>query len=610
MSKIFGGRYEVIERIGAGGMAIVYKAKDLLLNRIVTIKVLREQFLSDDDFIRRFRREAQSAASLSHANIVSIYDVGKDGDVEYIVMEYVEGRNLKEIIRSFAPLTPDQALNLTKQIAEAINHAHEHHIIHRDIKPHNILVTEDGRAKVTDFGIARAVTAATVTHAGDIVGSVHYLSPEQARGVQSNEQSDLYSLGIILYELLTGSVPYDGETPIAIALKHLQEQPEYPSKLNPKITPALEAMIMKAIAKNPQQRFSSAKAFLQELSRIQDGKAESMPVGHDDGMNDLEATQVHKPLYPDKLIQSDGEKKPAAGGKDLGATGSALAVETDKKKSRKRRKLLLGLAAAAVVIFVGLFGWFYHYISGNTIEVPNVEGKSVTEASALLQMNGLKVNTAYETNDTVDKNIVIAQDPPGGTRVKPNREIQLRVSDGAIMLIMPDVKNQNPPLSQDNAVINIVNQGFSEKNIHISLVPNATIPAGYVVDQNPAPKTPWKKSGEITLYISSGNQTQTIYMPNVVGQTSAAAQEELKKNNLLAIVDNQPSMTVARDTVISTNPKPGEPVQQGASVTIVVSSGPGPVAGLNSGKQSVSGAFFDIWQERSNRHAGNHSKRI
>lgn len=204
-------------------MAIVYKAKDLLLNRIVTIKILREQFTADEEFVRRFRREAQSAASLSHTNIVSIYDVGKDGETEYIVMEYIEGQNLKDIIRNYAPLSTEQTLDLGMQIAEAIRHAHEHHIIHRDIKPHNILVTEDGRIKVTDFGIARAVSAATMTHTGDIVGSVHYLSPEQARGVQTNEQSDVYSLGIILYELLTGKVPYDGETPISIALKHLQE---------------------------------------------------------------------------------------------------------------------------------------------------------------------------------------------------------------------------------------------------------------------------------------------------------------------------------------------------------------------------------------------------
>ncbi|MFZ3373704.1 MAG: protein kinase, partial [Desulfitobacteriaceae bacterium] len=216
MSKIFGGRYEVIEKIGAGGMAIVYKAKDLLLNRVVTIKVLRDQFVTDEDFIRRFRREAQSAASLSHPNIVSIYDVGKDGDMEYIVMEYIEGRNLKEIIREYAPLSMEQTLHFARQLGEALSHAHEHHIIHRDIKPQNVLITEDGRAKVTDFGIARAVSSATVTHTSDIVGSVHYLSPEQAKGVLSNEQSDIYSLGIIMYELLTGKVPYDGETPIAI----------------------------------------------------------------------------------------------------------------------------------------------------------------------------------------------------------------------------------------------------------------------------------------------------------------------------------------------------------------------------------------------------------
>lgn len=294
MSKVLSDRYEIIEKIGVGGMAIVYKAKDLLLNRVVTIKVLREQFASDDDFVRRFRREAQSAASLSHPNIVSIYDVGKDGDTEYIVMEYVEGQNLKELIRNYAPLSSEQSINLARQIAEAIRHAHEHHIIHRDIKPHNILVTADGRAKVTDFGIARAVSAATMTHTGDIIGSVHYLSPEQAKGVQTNEQSDLYSLGIILYELLTGKVPYDGETPVAIALKHLQENPVPPSQLNPRISQGIENVILKAIAKAPERRYQTAVEFVEDLNHIQNGE----PIRKIERPleEDLDSTRIHKSL--------------------------------------------------------------------------------------------------------------------------------------------------------------------------------------------------------------------------------------------------------------------------------------------------------------------------
>ncbi|MBP1759434.1 MAG: serine/threonine protein kinase, partial [Firmicutes bacterium] len=338
MSKIFGERYEVLEKIGAGGMAIVYKAKDLLLNRVVTIKVLREQFVTDEDFIRRFRREAQSAASLSHPNIVSIYDVGKDGDTEYIVMEYVEGRNLKEIIREYAPLSTEQSINLARQITGAIQNAHENHIIHRDIKPHNILVTADGHAKVTDFGIARAVSSATVTHTGDIVGSVHYLSPEQAKGIQSNEQSDIYSLGIVLYELLTGKVPYDGETPIAIALKHLQQEPVPPSKLNPRIGKELEGVIMRAIAKSPEQRYLSAKELVEDLNHIQAGR----PIAWFgiSQAEDPEKTQTHKGM-----------------GKALAPIGIKDSMPA-KSINKKRRLWIVG----GIVLFLALLGggiWNY-----------------------------------------------------------------------------------------------------------------------------------------------------------------------------------------------------------------------------------------------------------
>lgn len=260
-----GGRYQVIERIGGGGMALVYRAHDILLNRNVAIKVLRNQFVHDEEFIRRFRREAQSAASLSHPNVVSIYDVGQEDEVHYIVMEYIEGKNLNEIIKERAPMQVDESVRIASQICDALDHAHMNQIIHRDIKPHNILIGRNGRVKVTDFGIARAVTSTTITQTGSVVGSVHYFSPEHAKGVTTGEKSDLYSLGIVLYQMLTGVLPFLGESPISVALKHLQEEFEEPRLLNPLIPQSVENVILKSMRKNPEERYQSAKQMLQDL---------------------------------------------------------------------------------------------------------------------------------------------------------------------------------------------------------------------------------------------------------------------------------------------------------------------------------------------------------
>lgn len=560
MSKIFGGRYEVLERIGAGGMAIVYKAKDLLLNRVVTIKVLREQFVSDEDFIRRFRREAQSAASLSHPNIVSVYDVGKEGDTEYIVMEYVEGRNLKEIIREYAPLSTDQSINLGKQITEAIQNAHEHHIIHRDIKPHNILVTADGHAKVTDFGIARAVSSATVTHTGDIIGSVHYLSPEQAKGLQSNEQSDIYSLGIVLYELVTGRVPYDGETPITIALKHLQEQPILPSVINPLVDKELEAVIMRAIAKSPEQRYLSAKDLLADLNHIQAGRPitkMAIPLA-----DDSEATQTHKGmakiLAPIMVKDSKGKNPPP----------------TKLKNIKRRNWIIAGLVLLFLLLGVGL-AWSYLKV-GNT-KVPSVIGRTLPIAGDYLKNAKLKLNpnVTYEFSDKVEKDLIVDQDPKPDVTVKVDREITVVVSKGPDMAKFPDLMTGQ--MTKEAALILISNAGFTATPT-FDTKPSSTVTKGFISAQNPTPNATWAKSGPIQLTISDGVLNQTINMPNVIGQTSSDAKAVLEQNKLVVQIETQDSAIFPVDVVISTSPNSGEAVLQGTQVTMVVSRGVGPLA--------------------------------
>lgn len=562
MSKVFGERYEIIERIGVGGMAIVYKAKDLLLNRVVTIKVLREQFASDDDFVRRFRREAQSAASLSHPNIVSIYDVGKDGDTEYIVMEYVEGQNLKELIRNYAPLSSEQSINLAMQIAQAIRHAHEHNIIHRDIKPHNILVTADGRLKVTDFGIARAVSAATMTHTGDIVGSVHYLSPEQAKGVQTNEQSDLYSLGIILYELLTGKVPYDGETPIAIALKHLQEQPVPPSKLNPRISQELESIILRAIAKSPEQRYKTAVEMLEDLAHVQNGQPiRKVDLPYEE---DLESTRIHKSL---------------SNGVNAALSSQPNDEESVLKKPKKKRKIWPWVTAGVVLLLLALGFGFRSYIMGGTAKVPNLVGKSVQDAGVLVKYANLQLDPTpgEEYSDTVDKGLISSQDPAADSYVKSGRAIKIKLSKGPQMLKMPNVSNGK--MSLDDAINAIKSEGFSEDNITKEQDPTSALPAGTVISQDPAAGAQWPKNGKITLKVSGGTNTANQIMPNLVGYSVNQAQNVIvNQMKLTPVINHQKSQDYPEGAVISTNPKPGDPIQPGSVVTITVSDGPGPSA--------------------------------
>ena len=569
MSKIFGGRYEVLERIGAGGMAIVYKAKDLLLNRVVTIKVLREQFVTDEDFIRRFRREAQSAASLSHPNIVSVYDVGKEEDTEYIVMEYVEGRNLKEIIREFAPLSSDQTINLARQITGAIQNAHEHHIIHRDIKPHNILVTADGHAKVTDFGIARAVSSATVTHTGDIIGSVHYLSPEQAKGLQSNEQSDIYSLGIVLYELLTGKVPYDGETPIAIALKHLQEQPVLPSKLNPKIEKELEAVVMRAIAKSPEQRYLSTKDLLEDLDHIQAGRPITrleIPVGFDP-----EATQTHQgmgDILKPIMVTDSVENNPP----------------TPKPKNKKRWRWIVG--GLLLLLILGLGMAFWAYVAKGTTTVPNVVGMKKDVAVDNIKLAKLSLNEGditYNFDNKVAEGLIVDQDPEPNQKVKEGRPITIVVSKGPDIGAFPDVRG----LSKANAETLILNAKFTGK-ITYETKPNDTVTKDAVSQQSPPALSPWSKTGAIHLTISSGPEYMKIYMPNVIGRTSSDAKAILEENKLVVLIETEDSLTSPVDEVMRTTPNPGESVQQGNEVTMVVSRGLGPLAnGVGAQTKSI-----------------------
>jgi len=558
VGKMYGGRYEIGEKIGSGGMAIVYKAKDTLLNRTVAIKVLREQFVSDEGFIRRFRREAQSAASLSHHNIVSIYDVGKDGEVDYIVMEYVKGQTLKELIRSKAPFSTERAIYIVRQIAEALAHAHANNIIHRDIKPQNILVTIDGRAKVTDFGIARAASSATLTHTGDIVGSVHYLSPEQAKGAQTNEQSDIYSLGIILFEIITGKVPYDGDTPITIALKHIQEEAQLPSTVLTGISSELDGVIMKALAKSVQDRYKSAGEFLSDLDRIQSGQT----IIWDRSMTEEAGneTQIHKGLRQ----KINGAKQP--GDKE----------DTLHRKGKKKIPLIALLALITIILIGGTASALWNLFYVPEVYVPDLKGLTIEQASIKLEKDGLILgeNIEYDFSEEIDKDRIVSQSYPPDTLVKAGRIIEVTLSEGMEIIAFPNVTTTHP--LAENAISTIKAAGF-EGEISIETMLHPTIPENRVIEQSPAPLAMWSKTGDIKLFVSGGEELSMAVMPDVTGMPSKEAKISLEAYKLVVRAETEMSFLFPTDAVIETVPAPGKPVKQGSEVLIVISEGPGPV---------------------------------
>ncbi|MEW6424966.1 MAG: protein kinase [Bacillota bacterium] len=542
VGKILGNRYEIIEELGGGGMAIVYKGRDKFLNRLVTIKVLRPEFTVDKDFITRFQREAQAVARLSHPNIVSIYDVGQEEHIHYLVMEYVHGDNLKTLIKKGGPLNPERALHIVVQICKALQHAHENNIVHRDVKPHNILITYGGWAKLTDFGMAREVTAATLTYTDTIMGSVHYLSPEQARGQAVGPKSDLYSLGVVLYEMLTGVVPYQGDSPIAVAIKHIQEQPELPSKINPRITPWLEKVILKALSKDPGFRFASASEMGQSLQAA---------IGKED---DPETEAI----APGEVFEE--ERNPNGAG-----------------KRRRLRPLGWVLAGLFFVAFLaaGAFMFNKYYLSVPEIQVPDVVNKSLAEATAILTGLGLRVAVVKDYDLQVPEGYVIRQDiGPQDPKVKPHRQVTLTVSLGPDLREVPDLYQ----LSVQEARIRLAEAGLQmaeqfQEDYHDK------VPRGYIFHQEPRAHSSQPKGTIVTVYLSKGPRPEESRVPDLAGLTIEQARTRLSEAKLKldeSIVWTENGQYFSGQ-IVSQEPAANTPVQEGTAVKVVVSKGPGPL---------------------------------
>ncbi len=513
-------------------MAHVYRARCTVLNRIVTVKVMRKELAEDKDFVHRFQIEAQAVALLSHPNIVSIYDVGEENGLPYLVMEYVEGDNLKEIIRQKGALSPAETVNIGIQVCAALDHAHSKGIIHRDIKPHNILVTPGGRVKVADFGMARflSVPGATVTQSGTVMGSVHYFSPEQARGEEASYQSDLYSLGVVLYEAVSGHVPYQGDNPITIALKHIQEQPPGLRLENPSIPEELEQIIFKAMARDKEMRFKSAKEMQKALSYS----------GEFSGTQEEERTRsIPIPVIPERKTLSKKRMHPAA--------IAALVV--------------CGILLIGGVLY-GLSRWYF----GDTVSVPDVVELPQAEATATLKSAGFRVEVDEVFDQGKETEVVIRQDPIGGMKVKKGRLVRIWVNKGQSSIWLPNLAGA----SEREARLALEGRGFKVK---INKENHESVAAGYVIRQFPEGDQNQPKGTEVTLIVSSGPVVKDVVVPSLVGLTVDQAKAALGSVELnLGEVKEEPS-SEEKGKIIKQSVDPGTSVKKGQRIDVVVSSG-------------------------------------
>ncbi|KPU28268.1 serine/threonine protein kinase [Caloranaerobacter sp. TR13] len=554
--RLLGDRYEIVEKIGGGGMALVYKAKCKLLNRYVAVKVLRTEFINNEEFINKFRRESQAAASLSHPNIVNIYDVGVEDDIYYIVMEYVNGKTLKELIREKGKLSYEETIDIAIQIARALSHAHKNHIVHRDIKPHNILVSDDGRVKVADFGIAKAATTSTVTNTSNVIGSVHYFSPEQARGGYTNEKSDIYSLGIVMYEMVTGRVPFEGDSPISVAIKHIQEDIVTPRQFVETIPESLEKIILKCVEKNQSLRYDSAEELLKDLEKAKESKDGSYIEinNYDDS-----PTRVIPAIKDDMLMNKRNN---------------------DKKKSKKNKnknksnKVITFFAILLALIFTTALavGFLYikDYLFVEEVNVPLIIGLHEDVAKQKIESLGLKFVVKKRIyNKDYKEGYIISQNIDPKDKVKIGYPIEVVVSKGEKLVRVPDLLNK---YSSDIEVA-LSEVGLRKGNIDYKF--SDIYPEGIVISQKPEPLSMVPEGTEIDFVISQGPEISYVIMPNLIGLNLENAKREIiSKGFVLGEVKYEPNNDIPKDLVTWQSYPAGAEVEENTTVDLIISSGP------------------------------------
>ena len=557
--KLLGNRYEIIEKIGNGGMATVYKATDKVLKRYVAVKILRDEFTTDEEFIKRFEVEAQSAARLTHPNIVSIYDVGVEDNLHYIVMELIQGKTLKEIIiEERGPLPWKWSVNVAIQIASALEMAHKNNIVHRDIKPHNIIITEDGIAKVTDFGIAKAVSNSTITAFGTTIGSVHYFSPEHARGGFTDAKSDLYSLGVVMYEMVTGKVPFDADTPVSVALKHMQEEPEEPIEVNPNVPVAVNKIIMKAMQKDTTLRYQSATEMLRDLR-----KALKDPDGdfvEEEEYDPTARTQkINTDMYGNLLEEEKGKVDKNKKGKKEGKFKTFI-------KKHKGLSIFIGLILLFAISLGGTMA-VLNITNPPEVSMPNVVGLSKEEAQIEIEEAKLVFEVSGEEyNKDVPEGFVISQDPAymeNYNKVKQGSTVSVVISKGQEKTTVPNVEGKE----KEEAI-----KMLEDANLEAEIIEETskTVEEGYVISQETDPDSEAYAGDTVKIHVSTGTGIKQVTVQSVIGQTESNATNALQGLGLKVNVSYEEDTSKDNGIVLKQSIDSGKVVDEGTTITITV----------------------------------------
>ena len=592
VGSVISSRYEIKEKIGEGGMAIVYKARCKLLNRLVAIKVLKEEYSKDEMFVKRFRAEAQSAASLTHPNIVSVYDVGQDGDINYIVMELLETKTLKDYIEENGAIDSELTLKIAAQIASALEAAHRAHIIHRDIKPHNIVLNQNMVAKVTDFGIAKIqnTTSNTITSFGSTMGSVHYFSPEHAKGGYVDEKSDLYSLGVVMYEMATGKIPFDGDSPVSVALKQIQEEPIEPIVVNPSVWPSLNQIILKAMQKSTALRYQSATEMLQDISialkmpnsmikksetSVEAGATQVIPIlSNVDIPNEVPNLRTRQSRRSINYDASENVLNNARIGK-VSNDSENISDESEKKEFKKTKKtkvIVMVISIIALIAVLGGIGYFSLKLvkkaendkkANEQVEVPNLVDKNFDEMVKLYQEQGFEISQEKVSyDDTVEAGFIISQTPEAKT-MTADKKISVVVSKGQRLVNVSDVTGKDIKVARYELEDTL---GFK---VEVEEVISEKVTAGIVISQDV--KDEEKPYGSvIKLKVSKGDGKATVVMPSVLGKTEGDAKKELEDLKLTVTVKYGEDKNKQNGVVILQNYPQNQSLKEGALVEITV----------------------------------------
>ena len=568
--KILGNRYEIIEKIGNGGMATVYKAKCHVLNRYVAVKVLRDEFTTDEEFIKRFAAEAQSAASLTHPNIVSIYDVGHEDNLYYIVMELIKGKTLKQIINEDGKLPWKWSLNIASQIASALETAHRNKIIHRDIKPHNIIITEDGIAKVTDFGIAKVVSNSTITAFGATIGSVHYFSPEHAKGGYTDEKSDIYSLGVVMYEMLTGQVPFDADTAVSVALKHMQEDPIEPMELNPDIPRAVNDIIMKAMQKDTGLRYQSATEMLNDINM-----ALKRPDGDFVSLRTASAnfeTQRFQPLEDEEIRTKRNNKK-----------------DENKLKQFIGNHKALSLFIGAILLFAIAFGGtalVSKLVINKEVDLPNFVGMTKENAQAQADKIKIKLEFEEEYSSDVEEGKIISQNPEykENYKIKEKSTVSLKISKGTELVKVPKVTG----MEKEEAIKTLEDLGLK---VEIKEETSKKVEEGYVINQDIAENKEINVGDTVTITVSTGTGITQVSVPSVTGKTENESRTTLESAKLKVTVNYEEDSSKTEGIVLKQNVESGKKVDEGTTVTITVNKAESKSGTVTVNVKSITGGY-------------------